>query len=179
MDDQNFMREALLEAKKAFSKGEVPVGAVLVSEGKIIARAHNLVEEYQDASHHAEMLCIQTAAKKMGNWRLQNAILYCTLEPCVMCAGAITLFRVKKVIYGAKDIRHGAHKSVVSFLGQPHPIHTVQVEGGMLAENARDLMQDFFRARRREDVGKTFRRNDCFAGGESLQICRKNHPEYH
>ena len=155
MYDENFMREALLEAKNAFVSGEVPVGAVLVFEGKIIARAHNLVEKRVDASCHAELLCLQKGAEILGNWRLQNADLYCTLEPCAMCAGAATLFRIRRLVYGATDLRHGAHKTIFKVLGKPHPIHTVEVNGGILAEEAKALLQEFFHQRRRENVGTT------------------------
>lgn len=156
IDDENFMREALLEAKKAFAKGEVPVGAVLEVKGKIVARCHNLIEQNADASCHGELLCLQNAARVLKNWRLQNSTLYCTLEPCIMCAGALHLFRVKRVVYGAPDLRHGAHQSIFQVLGRPHPIHTVEVIGGILAEEAKGLMQEFFRLRRTENVGRTF-----------------------
>ncbi|NGX48243.1 MAG: tRNA-specific adenosine deaminase [Chlamydiae bacterium] len=149
------MREALLEAKKAFALGEVPVGAVLVYEGEIITRAHNLVEQKLDASAHAELLCLQEAAKILSNWRLQNAILYCTLEPCAMCAGAMALFRILRLVYGAPDLRHGANGSVFDVLNRPHPIHQVEVKGCVCEGEAKALMQEFFRERRKKHV-RTF-----------------------
>lgn len=149
LDDENFMLEALLEAKKAFAQDEVPVGAVLVYEGKIIARGHNLVEAGRNAAAHAEMICLQEGAKILGNWRLLECNLYCTLEPCPMCAGAMALFRIKRLVYGAPDLRHGAHGSVFNVLNMPHPIHQVEVEGGCLAEEAKGLMKEFFMIRRK------------------------------
>ncbi len=147
-DDERFMREALLEAKKAFSMKEVPIGSVLVLHGEVVARAHNAVEKQVDASHHAEMLCLQRGAQALGNWRLQDCILYSTLEPCAMCAGALSLFRVKRIVYGAKDLRHGADGSVFHVLNRPHPIHPVEVTGGVLAEEAKALIKEFFQWRR-------------------------------
>ena len=145
--DENFMREALLEAKKAFAIGEVPVGAVLVFNDKIIARAHNFVEEKQDASCHAEVLCMQKGAKSLDNWRLLDSTLYCTLEPCAMCAGAMALFRIKRLVYGAPDLRHGANGTVFDVL-RPHPIHRIEVQDGVLEGESKALMQEFFRKRR-------------------------------
>ncbi len=156
LHDENFMREALLEAKKAFAIGEVPVGAVLVLDEKILAHAHNLVEKNRDASAHAELLCLQEGAKVLGNWRLQNTTLYCTLEPCAMCAGAMALFRIKRLVYGAPDLRHGANGSVFDVLSRFHPIHQVEVESGVCEGEAKELMQTFFRERREENAGKAF-----------------------
>lgn len=150
------MQEALNEAKKAFSSGEVPIGAVLVVDQKIIVRAHNRVEELQDATAHAEMLVLREGAKVLQNWRLKEAILYCTLEPCAMCAGAMILSRVKKLVYGAPDLRHGAHLSISTILQKQHPIHNVIVHSGVCAEEARVLMKNFFQERRKNHVGKTF-----------------------
>ena len=142
------MKEALLEAKKAASLGEVPVGSVLVYKGEIIARAHNLVESIKDASAHAEMLCMKEASKKMGNWRLIGAVLYSTLEPCAMCAGAMLLSRIDTLVWGAPDIRHGAHGSWVDLLDGSHPIHKIEVRTKILEEEAAGLMKEFFQKRR-------------------------------
>lgn len=150
------MQEALEEAKKAFSNGEVPVGAVLVVDQKIIVRAHNRVEELQDASAHAEMIALREGSKILQNWRLKEVILYCTLEPCIMCAGALILSRVKKLVYGAPDLRHGAHISISTVLQKQHPIHNVIVRSGVLADEAKILMKKFFQERRENHVGKTF-----------------------
>lgn len=154
MDDFYFMKEALQEAKKAFVLQEVPVGAVLVHEGKIVARGHNLVESKKDASCHAEMVCLKAAALHFNNWRLTGATLYCTLEPCAMCAGAMILSRIERLVWGAKDLRHGAHGSFIDLLGKEHPIHQIQVQGGVLEEEASQLMREFFQARRKN--GKAF-----------------------
>lgn len=143
--DEDFMREAILEAKKAYAVGEVPVGCVIVSDGNIIARASNSVESNCDASMHAELVCMQRAAKKLGNWRLIGCTLYCTLEPCAMCAGAMILFRIERLVYGAPDLRHGA----IEVLEKPHEIHQVSFSGGVLDHEARSMMQEFFRERRR------------------------------
>jgi len=146
--DEIFMREALLEAKKAYACREVPVGAILVCHDTVIARASNAVEKNCDASQHAELLCMKRGAAELSNWRLHDCTLYCTLEPCAMCAGAMILFRLKRLVYGAKDLRHGA----IEVLEKPHEIHRVAYEGGVLVEEAKNLMQDFFRERRKEHV---------------------------
>jgi tRNA(adenine34) deaminase len=150
MNDQLFMREALKEAEKAYALGEVPVGAVLVSGGKILSRAHNLVETLQDATAHAEVLCLRAASQVIENWRLVDVTLYSTLEPCSMCAGAMFLSRISTLVWGARDKRHGAHGSWVNLLDQSHPIHQLQVRRGVLEEEASVLMVNFFRSRRRE-----------------------------
>ena len=106
--DKDYMEVALEEAQKAYDAGEVPVGAVVVFQNQIISRSYNQVESLQDASAHAEMLCLKQAAQKLGNWRLLDCTLYCTLEPCLMCAGAMILSRIKTLVWGAQDIRHGA-----------------------------------------------------------------------
>jgi len=151
--DVKFMREALFEAKKAFAQKEVPVGAVLVHEGLIIARGHNLVEQDCNASRHAELICLEQGAASLGNWRLLECTLYCTLEPCAMCAGAMPLFRIKRLVYGAPDLRHGANGTVFNVLNTPHPIHQVEVTGGCLEEEAKELMRGFF-SLRRKGVGR-------------------------
>lgn len=151
LSDEFFMREALREAEKAFQLGEVPVGAVLVSQGGIIARGHNQVESLRDASAHAEMVCVKKASAHVANWRLLDTTLYSTLEPCAMCAGALILSRVGTLVWGAKDLRHGAHGSWVNLFDLSHPIHRLDVRSGVLQEEAAALMISFFR-KRREDV---------------------------
>lgn len=146
--DEAYMQEALLEAQKAFEKKEVPVGAVLVFEGNIIARAHNLVESKKSALAHAEMLCLQTGAEILGNWRLLETTLYCTLEPCPMCAGAMIHSRIKRLVWGAPDVRCGAHGSWINLLDFPHPIHQIVVTGGVLREACAERMKLFFKKRR-------------------------------
>jgi tRNA(adenine34) deaminase len=148
MDDISYMNEALKEAMKAFDANEVPVGAVIVFEGEIIARAHNRVEGKGLATAHAELLCIEQASQKLGNFRLLKCILYTTLEPCLMCAGACVLSRVAKIIYAAKDIRHGAFVSQFQLFDKPHPIHTPEVVQGPCEGEASALMKKFFRQKR-------------------------------
>lgn len=137
------MKAALEEAQKAYAAREVPVGAVIVFQNQIIASAYNQVETLQDATAHAEMLCLKQAAEKLGNWRLLDCTLYCTLEPCLMCAGAIILSRVKKIVWGAQDIRHGAGGSFIH-----HPIHRVEVHQGVLHHESSKLLKDFFKEQR-------------------------------
>jgi tRNA(adenine34) deaminase len=147
-EDEFFMREALVEAEKAFAADEVPVGAVLVHQNKIIARAHNQVESLKDATAHAEILCLQRASKILGNWRLLGTTLYCTLEPCSMCAGAMILSRVKKVVWGAPDLRQGACGSLFHILDAAHPIHQIEVEKNVLIEESAALLKKFFGGKR-------------------------------
>lgn len=150
MDIQEAMCLALEQARTAYEKGEVPVGAVLLIDGQIIASAHNQVEDLNDASAHAEMLCLKKAALALGNWRLSRAVLVSTLEPCVMCAGAMILHRVEKIVWGAPDIRHGAHGSWIDLTKYKHPIHNVEIISGILQAEAAQLMRDFFKERRQE-----------------------------
>ncbi len=149
-DDEKWMLEALKEAQKAFKKDEVPIGAVVVKEGRVIARGHNQVEMLRDATAHAEMLAITAAANSVENWRLEGAKLYCTLEPCSMCFGAMVLSRVEELVYGAPDLRHGACGSWVDLAAEPHPIHQLKVRGGVLEEPARWMIQSFFKKKRVE-----------------------------
>lgn len=149
-DDERFMLEALKEAWKAFKKDEVPIGAVLVFENRIIARGHNQVEMLNDATAHAEMLCLTAGEAAVGNWRLLKTTLYSTIEPCSMCAGALFLTRVERLVWGAPDLRHGANGSWVDLFSQRHPIHSVAVEQGVLREPCALLMRDFFQQRRKQ-----------------------------
>lgn len=142
------MLEALKEAYKAYEAEEVPVGAVLVHKGRVIARGHNQVEMLQDATAHAEMICMTSGAVALENWRLLECTLYCTLEPCAMCAGASILSRVPKIVWGAPDIRHGANGSWVDLFDKPHPIHQVEIKGGVLEGYSSFLLKEFFKARR-------------------------------
>ena len=146
--DEYFMQEALIEARLAAEKGEVPVGAVLVKEGQIIARSHNLVESTCSALAHAEMLCLKRGSEVLGNWRLLNTTLYCTLEPCPMCAGGMIHSRIKRLVWGAKDLRCGAHGSWVNLWDSVHPIHQVSVTSGVLEELCAQEMKSFFKRRR-------------------------------
>lgn len=149
------MLKALEEARQAFNEKEVPVGAVLVYRGEIIAKAHNLVESTLNPTAHAEMLCLKKGAELLGNWRLLGATLYCTLEPCPMCAGAMIHSRLERLVWGAPDLRCGAHGSWVNLLDATHPIHQLQVTSGVMKEECASLMKEFFKQRREEarDVG--------------------------
>ncbi len=150
-DDMRFMQEALKEARKAFAMDEVPVGAVLVHRGRVIARGHNQVETLQDATAHAEMICITAGENALQNWRLLDTTLYCTIEPCTMCAGAMLLSRVGRLVYGAPDIRHGAAGSFVDIFAAKHPTHTLAIERGIMKEECASILQEFFRKRRKSD----------------------------
>lgn len=150
MNDEYFMREALKEAKKAYDSEEVPVGAVLVLDGKIIARGHNQVELLQDATAHAEILCVTSAAAVIGNWRLSGTTLYCTLEPCCMCAGALLASRIKRLVWGAPDVRLGVNGSWIDVFDKKHPMHTIEIVSGVCGAESADLMRRFFQERRKK-----------------------------
>jgi tRNA(adenine34) deaminase len=138
-----FMGEALKEAREAASKGEVPVGAVVVLDGRIVGRGHNLKESLRDPTAHAEILAIRDAAGRLGRWRLEGSSLFVTVEPCPMCFGAMIQARVGRVVYGARDPKFGACGSVVS-LNECKFNHIPSVEGGVMEEDARDLLRSFF-----------------------------------
>ncbi|MCH9811430.1 nucleoside deaminase [bacterium] len=142
------MLVALEQAKIAFSVNEVPVGAALYLNGKCIAKAHNLVDQKKDATNHAEIICLKEAAKILGDFRLVGATLYTTLEPCAMCAGAITNFRVKKVVWGAKDLRVGAAGTLYNIFDGRNPIHKVESVGGLMEDASAALLRKFFQERR-------------------------------
>jgi len=142
------MRLAIREAERAPLHGDVPVGAVIVREGEVAASGHNERELRQDPSAHAEMLAIREAARAFGSWRLLDCVLYVTLEPCAMCAGAIVLARVPRVIYGASDPKAGAAGSVLDVLAEPRLNHRPEVSAGLLAEESSLLLRDFFGSRR-------------------------------
>lgn len=149
LDKEKFMKEALKEAKKAYDKLEVPVGCVIVKEGKIIARAHNLKETGLDTTKHAEILAIQKASKKLNSWRLLDCEMYVTLEPCSMCAGAMINARIKKIYIGALDDKTGAAGSVLNLL-EDYPFnHKVAIEKGILKEPCEQMLKDFFKALRK------------------------------
>lgn len=141
--NDKFMRLALKEAKKAYAKGEVPIGAVIVYQGKVIGRGHNERETKQNSLYHAEIIAIQKACKKIGLWRLEDCVIYVTIEPCPMCSGAIIQSRIPYLYYGAKDLKTGCADSVLDLFSYPFH-HTVHVTGGVLAEEASALMKDFF-----------------------------------
>lgn len=146
--DEAFMQEALRQAKKAFDKEEVPVGAIVVRGGKIIARAFNQVEMLKDATAHAEMLAITQAEAAVGDWRLNECDLYVTKEPCAMCAGALVHVRMRRVIFGCADPRSGAAGGTINLLQMPGLNHRCEITNGVLAEESGTLLQSFFQARR-------------------------------
>jgi tRNA(adenine34) deaminase len=146
--DEHFMRLALREAERALEHDDVPVGAVLVREGEVAGVGHNERELRQDPSAHAEMLAIREAARALGRWRLLDCVLYVTLEPCAMCAGAIVLARVPRVIFGASDPKAGAAGSVLDVLAEPRLNHRPEVSSGLLGAESAALLRGFFGSRR-------------------------------
>jgi tRNA(adenine34) deaminase len=144
-----FMRLALREAERALEHDDVPIGAVIVRDGEVIASAHNERELRQDPTAHAEVLALRQAAVAIGSWRVLDAVLYVTLEPCAMCAGAIVLARLPRVVFGATDPKAGACGSVLDVLGEERLNHRPEVAGGLLAPDCGELLSSFFAARRR------------------------------
>jgi len=146
--DEIYMSEALKEAKRAFEEDEVPVGAVVVHKGRIISRGHNQIERLKDPTAHAEMLAITSATNFLGTKWLNEAVLYVTIEPCSMCAGALVLARLKHIYYGAKDPKTGACGSVVNIVNHKKLNHRVKVKGGVLKEQCGALLTEFFKKKR-------------------------------
>ena len=146
-DDVRFMREAMALAREAEALDEVPVGAVIVGDGEIIARGFNTRETDKCATHHAEIIAIEEACRALGGWRLIGATLYVTMEPCVMCAGAIINARVPRVVYGARDLRFGAFGSLLDLAEVPLN-HKPEVVGGVLEDECREMLQAYFKKKR-------------------------------
>jgi tRNA(adenine34) deaminase len=146
--DEYFMRLALREAERALEHDDVPIGAVIVHEGEVLAAAPNERELRGDPTAHAEMLVLRASSEKLGGWRLLDTVLYVTLEPCAMCAGAIVLARVPRVVFGTADPKAGAVGSVMNVLEEPHLNHRPDVAGGLLAAEAAELLRAFFATRR-------------------------------
>ncbi len=146
--DEYYMRLALREAERAFEHDDVPIGAVVVREGEVIGAGHNERELREDPTAHAEILALREAAARVGSWRVLDSVLYVTLEPCAMCAGAIVLARVPRVVYGAPDPKAGAAGSVLDVLGEPRLNHRPEVAGGLLAEDSAGILREFFLTRR-------------------------------
>ena len=146
--DDYFMRLAIREAERALEHDDVPVGAVVVQGGEVIGAGHNERELREDPTAHAEVIAIREAARALGTWRLLDTVLYVTLEPCAMCAGAIVLGRIPRVVYGAVDPKAGAAGSVLDILAEPRLNHRPDVAGGLLAEESAELLREFFRSRR-------------------------------
>ena len=146
--DEYFMRLAIREAQDALKHDDVPIGAVVVHEGEVIATGHNERELRQDPTAHAEVIALREASRVLGSWRVLNCVLYVTLEPCAMCAGAIVLARVPRVVYGTVDPKAGAAGSVLDVLAEPRLNHRPQVAGGLLADECAALLTNFFGSRR-------------------------------
>lgn len=148
-NDEYYMKQALKEAQKAFLLNEVPVGCVIVYNDKIIARGYNKRETLESSLAHAEIIAIKKACKKLDSWRLEDCIMYITLEPCCMCSGAIIQSRIKKVIYGACDYRFGTHKSIINLFDVKFN-HTVDIKGGILETECSNIIKDFFKKLRND-----------------------------
>jgi tRNA(adenine34) deaminase len=152
-EDVMYMRMALREAERAAEAGEVPCGAVIVKDNVVIGKAHNQTELLKDPTAHAEILAITQAAAALENWRLTDAVLYVTKEPCPMCAGAIVLARIKKTVWGTDDPKRGGARSKFEILDHADLNHRVEIQTGVLEAECRSLLQDFFRERRTEKKG--------------------------
>ena len=166
------MAIALEQAREAAAAGEVPVGAVLVREGEVIAVGRNAPVGESDPTAHAEIVALRSAARTVGNYRLDGCTLYVTLEPCAMCAGALMHARLSRVVYGARDPKTGAAGSVVDLFASKQLNHRTLVDGGVLAQDCSQLLADFFKGRRSEDrgegqgrAGSSFPRHPCFSEG--------------
>jgi tRNA(adenine34) deaminase len=148
--EEKFMKQALIEARKAYGKDEVPIGAVIVKDGKVIARGHNTRQQTQNAVNHAEMIAIQKACKKVGSWRLCDCDLYVTLEPCPMCAGACINSRLNAVYFGAYDAKAGCAGTLYNLPEDERFNHRLKVEGGILQQECVKILSDFFKQKRQK-----------------------------
>jgi tRNA(adenine34) deaminase len=146
--DEYFMQMAIRDAQIALEHGDVPIGAVVVCDGEVVGEGHNERELRQDPTAHAEVIALREAARTLGSWRILDSVLYVTLEPCAMCAGAIVLARVPRVVFGCTDPKAGAAGSVLDILAEPRLNHRPEVAGGLLAPECAALLQDFFSSRR-------------------------------
>lgn len=164
--DRQFMQLALKEAEKAGALGEVPIGAIIVYRGEVIASASNLRETTQNAVTHAELMAIQQACEKIGSWRLEETTLYVTLEPCPMCAGAILQSRIPRVVYGARDVKAGCVDSLYHLLNDPRFNHECDVTEGVLAEQCGQILTDFFRALRERKKAEKLARKAAESANE-------------
>ena len=167
LDDVAFMKEALKEAQEAFQAGEVPIGAVLVdAAGTVVARAHNMRETWHDGTAHAEIIALREAARKLGRWRLSGLTLYVTIEPCPMCAGALVMSRVDRVVYGATDAKAGACESLFNIVRHPALNHQLEMRAGVLEDECRAIMKRFFRQRRKKSSALKKCTNQAFDAPE-------------
>jgi tRNA(adenine34) deaminase len=146
--DRNFMRRAIIQARTAEENGDVPIGAVIVKENRIIAKAYNQREQLQDPTAHAEIIALTQAASAVGSWRLHGCTVYVTLEPCSMCAGALVLARIDRLVYGCDDKKTGAVKSLYNIAQDERLNHTINVTSGIIAQECGSLLTDFFRNKR-------------------------------
>lgn len=154
MNDEEYMQLAIEQAEQATEMGEIPIGAVLVYDGQVIAAAHNLRETNNDATAHAEMLVIREACAKLGRWRLSGCSLYVTVEPCPMCSGGIVNSRIDKVVYGCPDVKAGGAESIFNIITNPNLNHTATVRSGVCEEACAGVMKAFFKRRRAENKAK-------------------------
>ncbi len=154
VEHETYMQEALAEAREAAAIGEIPIGAVIVQNGEIIARAHNMRETWQDGTAHAEVIAIREACKKLGRWRLTGCSLYVTVEPCPMCSGAIVNSRVDTVVYGCPDIKAGGAESIFNIITNPNLNHVATVISGICEMECAQVMKDFFKMRREQNKAK-------------------------
>ena len=152
-NDIKYMKMALAEARKAYQRAEVPIGAVVVCDDQVVGRGFNLREQTQDPTSHAEMIALREAAENEASWRLEDCQLYVTLEPCPMCAGAILQSRIKRLVYGASDPKAGAVKSLYQLLDDDRFNHQVEVEAGVMEAESAQLLKDFFRELRQRKDG--------------------------
>lgn len=151
MTDEEYMQLAIKQAEQAAEIGEIPIGAVLVHNGEVIAAAHNLRETNNDATAHAEILVIREACSKLGRWRLSGCSLYVTVEPCPMCSGGIVNSRIDKVVYGCPDVKAGGAESIFNIITNPNLNHCAEVRSGVLEEDCANVMRRFFQKRRKEN----------------------------
>jgi tRNA(adenine34) deaminase len=151
MNDEFFMKEALREAQKAYERNEVPIGAVAVHENRIVGRGHNQTEGLKDPTAHAEILAITAAANALQSWRLNGVEIFTTVEPCIMCAGALVLARVKRIVFGTRDEKFGGCGSVFNIVSEPKLNHRIEITEGVLTDQAAALMKSFFKKKRKRE----------------------------
>lgn len=151
-----YMTKALEEAQKAFDEDEVPVGAVAVYKNQIIGRGHNQTEQLHDPTAHAEIIAITAAANALGSWRLKDVVVFSTIEPCIMCSGALVLARVKKIVFGSRDEKFGGCGSVFDIVHEKRLNHRIDVAEGVLARESAALMKEFFRKKRKKQTSGGF-----------------------
>jgi len=149
-DDNYYMGLALDEARKAYNMGEIPIGSVLIMDDQIVASGHNMREIWHDATAHAEMIVIRAACQSLGRWRLTGATLYVTIEPCPMCAGALVMSRIDRLVYGSADYKAGAIESIFNIAQNDALNHNIAVTSGVRTDECSEIMRDFFRDRRKQ-----------------------------